>query len=73
MSIVKNFTKSTRVSTPPKLYVITILVDSPLNDTEIEERVNTFFHSLPSNDGSFNIMYADKKLLAQSRRVNKIG
>lgn len=57
----------------PRLYTITIMIDTSLDDEELEDRVRTFFNTIPSNDGSFNIMYANMKVIKKNRRLADIG
>jgi len=61
MSLVLKSTTTKKFLKNPKLYVVTILIDR--EEEELKDRVNEFFHSLTCNDGSFNIMYADKRII----------
>ena len=56
----------------PKLFVITILVDTTLEEEEIIEMTDSFMQQFPSNDWSKNIMYADREILNRNRRLNKL-
>lgn len=56
----------------PKLYVISIIIDSPVEEEELIEKVNSFCNSIPSNDFSNNISYCNFETLKKNRRLSKI-
>ena len=62
----------TKILDEPRLYVMTILIDTPMNEELLRERMHEFCNSIPSNDYSMNVMYADKKILQISRRNSRL-
>lgn len=72
MSIIRKDSPKIKQLHKPKLYVITVLIDTGVDEDILTEYVNDFCHSIPSNDWSMNIMYADRERIALNRKLNKI-
>lgn len=56
----------------PKLYVLTIIVNSPLPESDMITLSESFVNNIPHTDFTYNLQYADHKTISRNNRRVKI-
>ena len=56
----------------PKLYVLSIIINSPLEESDMIELSESFINSIPHTDYSYNLQYADHDKIKQNNRSVKV-
>lgn len=62
-----------RLGGNPKLYVLSIIINSPLEENDMIELSESFINSIPHTDMTYNLQYADHKKITKNNRSVRIG
>lgn len=72
MNLPSPFFTTKRFIGKSSLYVLTLMIDTPVQEDDLQNRLTNFVNTIPSNDYSFNIMKCDFEQLRRNRRLAKI-
>lgn len=57
----------------PKLYVLSLIINSPIDEDRFTELIENFVNIIPHTDMTFNLQYADHEKINRNNRGANIG